>query len=786
MPTGNAATYQRLNYGVLFEQQQQLYLGQEYWSHTFQIPLPKKVYLHRELYCNNAPHCKYGKHVIKTLNALRTQTMANLNATVHDIHMLIPQSHLPRPKSFIGSSRSRSKRGIFDFVGQISKSLFGTATSDDIATLQRHMQTLNRNNAQIAHTMAIQEKHLSSFISTVDARFNNIVSAVKKNHQDTVALTDLLHSSVDTVEHEFILLEQLIMKQTNASAHLQQALDRVKLSIHELIKGKLSPYLITPQAITSSLHQIQSIMDKKYPQFTIIHKDPLYYFTYGDFLYARVHSTLFLTLKVPISPFKQPLLLYNIYSFPVPINSSTSHATKLINVPQYFAHTHDNQHFTMITSHQISKCFGTSMLFCSFHLALTSSASPSCISALFYNQKESVHSLCDFRFLTNEIKPNIVELSPSNTLMYQTPMVALDCPSGQRIIKGCPFCVMQLPCLCSVTSGTLFLPPRMGSCNNNSQSVTVLHPVNLALIQEFFDPKSHSTIFGDTTFQQYLDLKVPNFKIFNHSFSHFVAADQKQHLNLKKMAKLAQKDATVFQSLAESMLDGQIDFAVTSFPDTSGTIALIASALVLICMIYCIWSFFKIRKLTTIITLTQLPNSAKALPTPHPDLLSLYSNPSQTDNQVTTLQNVYTSFTSPWPYVTLSVLTTLLICFYLHKLWKKFKRTHKTTLHLEITTGTECMLFPITTLPLCPDNWNITPPQVINNIILRRTYLGWANFTINASDLTIQNKHTNTILNIPNTFRLSPLKALRLRRLLQQPYTAYYLLSHHQYYQLLQ
>uniref|UniRef100_A0A8W8N0V7 Chromo domain-containing protein n=1 Tax=Magallana gigas TaxID=29159 RepID=A0A8W8N0V7_MAGGI len=92
VPTGNAATYQRLNYGVLFEQQQQLYLGQEYWSHTFQIPLPKKVYLHRELYCNNAPHCKYGKHVIKTLNALRTQTMANLNATVHDIHMLIPQS----------------------------------------------------------------------------------------------------------------------------------------------------------------------------------------------------------------------------------------------------------------------------------------------------------------------------------------------------------------------------------------------------------------------------------------------------------------------------------------------------------------------------------------------------------------------------------------------------------------------------------------------------------------------------------------------------------------------
>lgn len=69
-----------------------------------------------------------------------------------------------------------------------------------------------------------------------------------------------------------------------------------------------------------------------------------------------------------------------------------------------------------------------------------------------------------------------------------------------------------------------------------------------------------------------------------------------------------------------------------------------------------------------------------------PDLVSLYSNPSQTDNQVTPLQNVYTSFTSHWPYVTLYVLAALLIYFYLHTLWKKFKPTHRTTLHLEITT----------------------------------------------------------------------------------------------------
>ena len=244
----------------------------------------------------------------ENLNALRTQTMASVNSTVHQIHILLPQAHVPPPTTFIGSSRSsKRKRGMFDFIGQISKSLFGTA--DEIAILQRHMPTLNNNNVKIAKAMAVQEKHLSSFISAVDECFNNIMDAVQKNHQDTMALNDLLFSSMDGMEHEFVLLEQLILKQTNASSQLDIALEHIKLSIHELVKGKLSPFLINPHALKSALNQIHTIIDKKFPQFNIIHKDPLYYFTFGDFLYTRVHSTLYLTLKVPISPFKQPLLL---------------------------------------------------------------------------------------------------------------------------------------------------------------------------------------------------------------------------------------------------------------------------------------------------------------------------------------------------------------------------------------------------------------------------------------------------------------------------------------------
>ncbi|KAK3097343.1 hypothetical protein FSP39_008811 [Pinctada imbricata] len=328
--TSEVSMVQRLNYGILFEPVNQLYLGQEYWAHTFEIPLPKKVYYHHSLICN-APQCKHKQHILSTLNSLRMETEANVNATVREIHSLIPRTRFLEPKTYIGSSRSR--RGLFDFIGDISKSLFGTATSDDVNTLKRHMEILNKNNKKVVKAMAMQEKHLSSFISTVNHRFDNVMSAVHENHKDTVALTSLLHTSIDALEHEMIILEELILKQTNASSQLKLSLEHLKLGIHDLVKGKLSPFLITTNAIKSSIRQVQTIINEKFPHFHIIHKDPLYYFSYGDFLFSRSRSKLYLLLKIPISPFLKPLTVYNIYSFPVPINSTSKHATQLMDLP---------------------------------------------------------------------------------------------------------------------------------------------------------------------------------------------------------------------------------------------------------------------------------------------------------------------------------------------------------------------------------------------------------------------------------------------------------------------
>ncbi|XP_033734065.1 uncharacterized protein LOC117323140 [Pecten maximus] len=773
----STTSVQRLNYGILFEPGQKLHLGQEYWSHTLKIQLPTNLNLPDIILCKRRT-CESANSVVRTLNNLRTQCMADVNETVKEIHRLIPHSYIPNSSPF--SSR-RSKRGLFDFIGDISKSLFGTATSNDVSNLKRHMQILNNNNVKLAKAMAEEAHQLTSFISTVNDRFDNVIKAVKTNHDQAITLSNQFATSLDGLEHEFVLLENMMLTQTNATTILNKHLEHVKLAIHDLVKGKLSPFLLSPHVISDSLKQVQSIMVRKFPGFNIIHRNPLYYYSFANFLFARHHGNLYILLQIPISTFVKPLSLYKVYSFPVPLNATSTHATQLLGTPDYFFHTNDNQHFSVLSHDQLRTCTSNNnILYCPFHVALSSVAKPSCLSALFYNHKESVKETCDFRFVPNSLSPSIKELSPSTLLLYHITMLALDCPSGQKIIKGCTFCVIQIPCRCSLTSDNLFMPPRIGTCKNETRDISVVHPINLALLQEFFPSSEHSSIFGDTSYSKFVHIKLPALKIYNHSFSQLLANDNKFDLSLKKIAQKAKKGETVFTSLAESMIDGQIPFASVEWPDTSGVIALIGTVVSTIAIVLVFCLYVRFRKLSALLLLAQKSSAF----TISPNVPSFHFK-GLPDTTTPTLisEHVYNSLLTPWPYVVLSFLTTTFILFAVYIIWKKLINVHKTSLLVELTNGHECELIKVASLPLCPDNWTFSPPMDISNIFIQGNVLPMIHFEW--SEFSVINNHTKQRIYPCKSYRLSPFRARKIKRILNQPYTAYILLAHHGYFSLL-
>ena len=64
------------------------------------------------------------------------------------------------------------------------------------------------------------------------------------------------------------------------------------------------------------------------------------------------------------------------------------------------------------------------------------------------------------------------------------------------------------------------------------------HPVNLALLQRFFNDTSLKHVDGDTLFENPLKAETPAFRIHNHTMTYIIAHDRKAHLSLQKMANI--------------------------------------------------------------------------------------------------------------------------------------------------------------------------------------------------------------------------------------------------------
>ena len=188
------------------------------------------------------------------------------------------------------------------------------------------------------------------------------------------------------------------------------------------------------------------------------------------------------------------------------------------------------------------------------------------------------------------------------------------------------------------------------------------------------------------------------------------------------------------------MIASQVEFAVDNWHDTSGIIAIIATSLATFGFIFSIWSCYKIRTVLMPLLLLHQTHSVSAL-TPKPPLSFIYQSPEST-NSTTIDEHIYSSFTNPWPYVSLSVITTLLVIACITYLWSKFVQTQLTTIHLEITTGPVCDLIQLITLPLCPNNWHTQPLQDVFSINNTRSNFIFHYIEIQCTQIIITNVHT--------------------------------------------
>ena len=755
---------QRLNYGVVFTEHASVHIAAENWLHTFELEIPRRSNFPQLGTCHRDNNtCLLISQLLSQINLLRADTALRLNNTINTVHRLVPKAQI---------QKSRRTRSFLPFIGQVSKTLFGTATEDDFNVLAKHINVLSKKTWKLELALSQHGSHFSSFIQTANKRMDNLIKGIEDNEMAIKYVQTQIQTVASNIQDTFTQMQNLLISQLEHSNHLNHELEEFKLGIIDLVKGKLSPLLVKPESLQATLHDIQKLLQKKYPGFGLAYENIQDIYSSGNFLFTRNHSNIYITIKLPLTFPPKPFQLYKLTAVPVPVNESSMHATTLLDLPTYLLMSNDNEFYTSLTELEISMCYGKHQMYCPFNVALRPVTSHSCELGLFSNNKHMVHTFCNFRFLENNLQPKIVELNPTTILVHKTPLLSLECGQSHKMVTGCDFCLMQIPCMCSVTTTHFYLKPRLISCPNQSRNITKLHPINLALLQEFFDYSKTEHIYADTTFIKPLNVSTPAFKIYNHEIKQVLADDTKTHLNLRKMAAKAKNDEIIFKSLSEPMLDGQITIN-SDWPDFNAILIFIAGGLAVGALVAIVWMFFKIRALSGAILLLQQGKSVAAFSTQLPSFIYGSVDKSTSDESYLNFDITVQLDHALFILNILILVVSFIILFRVYRIC----HSHIPWLCVEIMTNKECLLVPVMRLPLCPTQCHVQVPKAITNL---NCYGNWFSpiFKVHWPDFCIFNNVTGQRMLVPETVKLSIFQYFQLKRLIRKTFFVHIYISH--------
>lgn len=167
---------------------------------------------------------------------------------------------------------TRRKRGVMNFVGEISKILFGTLDEQDASYFKSKIDLIENEQRQLLkltkEQVTVVKATLSSFNHTVTSLARNeevIVNNMEKLHR---YMKEYVNSTDQKIQHLAVLTavnEQLIQL-VSIYTELEREYEMLISAIVNAQKGILEPHIINPVQIVKYLHLIRDdIKDKKFP-----------------------------------------------------------------------------------------------------------------------------------------------------------------------------------------------------------------------------------------------------------------------------------------------------------------------------------------------------------------------------------------------------------------------------------------------------------------------------------------------------------------------------------------
>jgi hypothetical protein len=182
----------------------------------------------------------------------------------------------------------------------------------------------------------------------------------------------------------------------------------------------------------------------------------------------------------------------------------------------------------------------------------------SCLSELWQDRPQGVAELCDFAVRRKTIEPTYLRLGKGRYAVSNLTDIHSSCngePHTHPTGSACAPCLITSSCGCSLSTNEAVLTAARSDCDSRNTTVDVLHSVNLAVLQSFYD-LANISLTGNklnrpVSLREAQPLKLP---LFGDGTAKLLAADESTSYSLKSLTDGLKNDTVILHTPAEAVL----------------------------------------------------------------------------------------------------------------------------------------------------------------------------------------------------------------------------------------
>ncbi len=477
----------------------------------------------------------------------KVETQAN---QIDDIvqRMQVPHLRDKHPHSY------RHKRAFFNLGGKILSSLFGTVTEEEASDMKHAIQALSSNQFKIAGRLQTFEKRVVAVANLTNDHLERMADLMKKVDTKFSSLIQGIHTGFMASSRFAALTASMMLGLMQNVERVTTEVDQFLVGLRALQRQELSVDLVNDNILREALDLLQDHIQQEYMTFSVAEKDPAYYYRYGKPTYSWDNGTLIIYLTVPLKSSNTAFKLYEVTGYSIPAASNESLVTRPVLDRDVFGIDYDKVNFLEMKHADFESCVMAKTIRCEFATVIRDVYHRSCLLALFENDREGIHKLCQYRLEAIQEEISLQPISPGRVLVSYAKTISMQCPGRPAMVRpGCKSCLVDQSCGCSLSATdenakSVAITPSLTKCKDQNFEHKVEYPINIPALTYLMDPDKLVNLTHDA-YVDSLD-KIPLVTINVHPITNRLGAGRSHSLGMDLGAAVKQlKETSVWNPM---------------------------------------------------------------------------------------------------------------------------------------------------------------------------------------------------------------------------------------------